>query len=63
MLKDLARRIRGRKAEPRPVYVGSHEDKLSRVSPIHVDPDDDRPTREDKEAENAARRPPPGSIG
>ena len=46
-----------------PVYVGSHEDKLSRLQPMHVDPDDDRPTREDKEREKAARRPPPGSIG
>ena len=46
-----------------PVYVGSHEDKLSRVRPLHIDPDDDQPTREDKEAEKAARRPPPGAIG
>jgi len=63
MLKELARRIRGRKEEPPPVYVGSHDDNLSRVGPIHVDPDDDQPTREDKEAEKAARRPPPGAIG
>ena len=63
MLKELARRIRGRKEEPPPVYVGSHDDKLSRLGPMHVDPDDDQPTREDKEAEKAARRPPPGAIG
>ena len=51
------------KESPTPVMVGSHEDKLSRLRPMHVDPDDDRPTREDKEQEKAARRPPPGSIG
>ena len=48
---------------PPPVYVGSHEDKLSQVPSLHVDPDDDQRTREDKEAEKAARRPPPGSMG
>ena len=48
---------------PPPVYVGSHEDKLSHVRPMHIDPDDDQPTREDKEAEKAARRPPPGAMG
>ena len=63
MLKELVRRLRGRKDGPPPVYVGSHEDKLSGVRPMRVDPDDDQPTREDKEAEKAARRPPPGVIG
>ncbi len=33
----------------RTTYVGSHEDKLSRIPPMHVDPDDDRQTREDRE--------------
>ena len=63
MLKELVRRIRGKADDPPPVYVGSHEDKLTRVPRMHVDQDDDQPTREDKEAEKAARRPPPGSIG
>jgi len=45
------------------VLVGSHDDKLSRIEPLHIDPDDDQPTREDKDAEKAARRPPPGAIG
>lgn len=63
MLKELIRRIRGQTATPPPPYVGSHEDKLSRVRPMRIDPDDDRPTREDKDAEKAARRPPPGAIG
>jgi hypothetical protein len=56
------RRLWPTKKPPRTVYVGSHEDKLSRLPRFHADPDD-RPTREDKEAEKAARRPPPGSIG
>jgi hypothetical protein len=63
MLKELARRFRGRDGDPPPVYVGSHEDKLTQIRPLHVDPDDDRPTREDREAEKASRRPPPGSFG
>jgi hypothetical protein len=33
---------------PPPVYVGSHDDRMTRIRPLHVDPDDDRPTREDK---------------
>jgi hypothetical protein len=36
---------------PRAVYVGSHEDKLSRLGAIHVNPDDDGRTREDREVE------------
>ena len=63
MLNELVRRMRGQKEASPPVYVGSHEDKLSGVRPMHVDPDDDQPTREDKEAEKAARRPPPGAMG
>ncbi len=42
------RRLWPKKQPPRTVYVGSHEDKLSRVAPLHADPDD-RPTREDLE--------------
>jgi hypothetical protein len=45
---------------PRTVYVGSHEDKLSRLSALHVDPDDDGRTREDRQRERAEGRPPPG---
>jgi hypothetical protein len=40
------RRLWPRKQPPRTVYVGSHEDKLSRLAPLHADPDE-RPTRED----------------
>jgi hypothetical protein len=48
-----------RRRPPRTVYVGSHEDKLSRLAAMHVDPDDDGRTREDREAEKAEGRPPP----
>lgn len=63
MLKELLRRFRGDQEGSPPVYVGSHEDKLAGIPRVHIDPDDDQPTREDREAEKAARRPPPGSIG
>ena len=48
-----------RKRPPRTVYVGSHEDKLSRLTALHVDPDDDGRTREDREREKSDGRPPP----
>jgi hypothetical protein len=63
MLDKLMRRIRGEKHEPPSVYVGSHDDRLAQAPAMKVDPDDDGRTREDREAEQAARRPPPGSIG
>jgi hypothetical protein len=49
----------GRKRPPRTVYVGSHEDKLSRLAALHVDPDDDGRTREDRQREQRDGRPPP----
>ena len=48
-----------RERPPRTVYVGSHEDKLSRLAALHVDPDNDGRTREDRESEKADGRPPP----
>jgi hypothetical protein len=45
-------RLRPKKQPARTVYVGSHEDKLSRLAPIHADPDD-RPTREDREGQGS----------
>lgn len=48
---------------PRTVYVGSHEDKLSRLAALHVDPDDDGRTREDREREKSEGRPPAASGG
>jgi hypothetical protein len=38
-----------RTQQTRTVYVGSHEDKLSRLASMHIDPDDDGRTREDVE--------------
>ena len=40
-----------RERPARTVYVGSYEDKLSRLSSMHVSPDDDGRTREDSELE------------
>jgi hypothetical protein len=48
-----------RRYPPRTVYVGSHEDRLSRLGAMHVDPDDDGRTREDREQEQKDGRPPP----
>jgi hypothetical protein len=42
------RRLWPKKQAARTVYVGSHEDKLSRLPPLRADPDE-RPTREDRE--------------
>jgi hypothetical protein len=47
-----------KKRAPRTVYVGSHEDKLSRLRAVHVDPDDDGRTREDVELQKTEGRPP-----
>ena len=46
----------GRERPPRTVYVGSHEDKLSRISPMRIDPDDDGRTREDVQHQKAEGR-------
>ena len=43
--------------------MGSYEDKLSRLRALHVDPDDDGRTREDREAEKwEGRAPPQGGM-
>jgi hypothetical protein len=52
-----------RKRPPRTVYVGSHEDRLSRIAPMHIDPDDDGRTAEDVAAEKAESRRGAGSGG
>jgi hypothetical protein len=41
--------------EPPPVYVGSHDDRITRIRPLHVDPDDDGHTREDTLHEQESR--------
>jgi hypothetical protein len=53
-----------RKKRPaRTVYVGSHEDKLSRLAAMHIDPDDDGRTGEDVAAEKAYDRKGAGDGG
>ena len=42
-----------RERPPRTVYVGSHEDKLSRLTPMRIDPDDDGTTREDRHGDRS----------
>ena len=48
-------KVRGGRS-PRVVYVGSHEDKLSRLPAMRIDPDDDRRTREDVDRARAESR-------
>jgi hypothetical protein len=52
-----------RKRPPRTVYVGSHEDKLSRLAGMHIDPDDDGRTGEDVADEKAHSRRGAGAGG
>jgi hypothetical protein len=52
-MSDFSRLPWGRKRAPRTVYVGSYEDKLSRLRPMGIDPDDDARTREDVDAQKA----------
>ena len=42
-----------RNKPPRTVYVGSHLDKLSRHEAVHIDPDDDGITREDRHSDRS----------
>jgi len=51
-MKELWPSKRGKK-QSRTVYVGSHEDRLSRLSAMHIDPDDDGRTREDRNADRS----------
>ncbi len=46
----------GKKRKPRTVYVGSYEDKLSRLRALRIDPDDDGRTREDVARQKAEGR-------
>ena len=53
-LTELWPSKRGKPA--RVVYVGSYEDKLSRLAAMHIDPDNDGRTREDVLKEKAHGR-------
>jgi hypothetical protein len=61
----LTEHLRWKRTRERTVYVGSHEDKLSRLAatPMHIDPDDDGRTREDRDNEQAERRGGGGAGG
>ena len=52
-VRDLLVTRRGKKRRSRTVYVGTHEDKLSRLSAMHIDPDDDGIKREDRHADRS----------
>jgi hypothetical protein len=52
------RSLKLRRKAPRTVYVGSYEDKLSRLAGMHISPDDDGRTREDVASEKEEGRPP-----
>jgi hypothetical protein len=43
----------GKRKPPRTVFVGSHEDKLSRHAAMRIDPDDEGRTREDRHADRS----------
>jgi hypothetical protein len=50
------RRVKRREKQADPAQTSERESKLSGTRPMHIDPDDDRPTREDVEKEKAAGR-------
>ena len=50
-----------REEQAEQVTASEREGSLSGLKPMHVDPDDDRPRREDVEAEKQSRRPRPGA--
>jgi hypothetical protein len=49
------------KAQAVQAAPNEREGALSGLTPLHVDPDDDRSSREDVEAEKKSRRPRPGA--
>jgi hypothetical protein len=52
-VKERLRASREQRQAQRTVYLGSHEDKLSRLPRVHIDPDDDGMTREDRHADRS----------
>jgi hypothetical protein len=55
-VKELWRSHRDARRAPHTIYVGSYEDKLSRLGPLRVESDDDGRTREDVQSEKAEGR-------
>jgi hypothetical protein len=55
-VKELWSLHRDTKRTPHTIYVGSHEDKLSRLAPLRINTDDEARTREDVQHEKAEGR-------
>ena len=55
-MRQLWRRKRDEKPEAATSDASRPAGKLAGARQLHIDPDDDRPTAQDKEAEKAARR-------
>ena len=51
-----------REDQPEPT-ASAPEDRLTGTRPMHIDPDDDRPTREDVETDKKSKRPGGGFTG
>ena len=45
--------MKRKRPEPSPVHVGDHTDRLSRIPARRHDPDDDRPSREDRKPQTS----------
>ena len=61
----LRRRSKHREEPAKAAEESERQDRFAGVPVVHIDPDDDRPTREDKEKEQATRlpaAPPPGPM-
>jgi hypothetical protein len=55
-LKERWSQHRDARRAPHTIYVGSHEDKLSRLASLRVATDDEGRTREDVQSEKAEGR-------
>ena len=61
-LRDWAERKREKKRHPSPQEQKPHESKLAGAKPMHFDPEDERPTREDRSSGGPPSAP-PGVVG
>ncbi len=61
-LKDWAERRREKKHDSSPEEATPVESKLAGAKPMHFDPDDERPTREDRSSGGPPSAP-PGVVG
>jgi len=61
----LRRRSKHREGPAKAPGQSERQDRFAGVPTLHIDPDDDRPNREDKEKEKATKlpaAPPPGAM-